>query len=533
MYTAMATQHTSEFTSQPVKSRPKTCHICGHGVPGQMMALHQNKCIRRNISCNSLGGSPSNLVTMDGSSSPRTYSTPSNNNNTTIRVGAGFKNTAPASIVKRSLSDIPMPVAIYNSSQAVNTRTASTGQPKQPHKRIPLPSPSNRVAAAAELFSVLNTSIQTSIPVSTTSIRFQRPEFGNAQRPTGNPLAQAGAKEYVSGNSFKATSLPLASKNGGRVAAAAAAAAAVPSSQRNVQDYVDYSEPSAKYPVHTPPPIRGYAGSAGSRETGEKPRASYESSKYQKQPHLESGPIQSGRNKNQIQEEQSDRDEEEDDEEEDGGGGDTERGGFKKESGGYMGEIDENDEMGGLNEERMPCPLCKRKFAGEERLEKHVTACSKQKTRKVFDATKARVKGTELEQYVLKKAIEGSGARKGKDQEKPIKAKKQNWRVKHDNFIRMVRANRQTDENGVKAPIPPSEPDPDYVQCDHCGRRFNETAAERHIPICANTKNRPRPAAAKAGSLGAIVAEDEARMRKRLDFKPPAPKVKKSPEKKR
>ncbi|KAI8829532.1 hypothetical protein BJ741DRAFT_622643 [Chytriomyces cf. hyalinus JEL632] len=530
MYTAMATQHTSQFTSQPVKSRPKTCHICGHGVPGQMMALHQNKCIRRNISCNSLGGSPSNLVTMDGSSSPRTYSTPSNNNNNnnTIRVGAGFKNAAPSSIVKRSLSDIPMPVAIYNSNQSVNTpRTASTGQPKQPHKRIPLPSPSNRVAAAAELFSVLNTSIQTSIPVSTTSIRFQRPEFGNVQRPPGNPLVQAQGKEYVSGNSFKATSLPLASKNGGRVAAATAA---VPPSQRNVQDYVDYSDPGAKYPVHTPPPMNGYAGSAGSRGAGEKPRASYESSRYQKQ----EGPNQSVRNKNQIQEEESDREEEEDEEEEEeeDGGGERERG-LKKESGGYIGEIDENDEMGGLTEERMPCPLCKRKFAGEERLEKHVTACSKQKTRKVFDATKARVKGTELEQYVLKKAVEGSGARKGKDQEKPIKAKKQNWRVKHDNFIRMVRANRQTDENGVKAPIPPSEPDPDYVQCDHCGRRFNETAAERHIPICANTKNRPRPAAAKAGSLGAIVAEDEARMRKRLDFKPPAPKVKKSPEKKR
>ncbi|KAJ3227156.1 hypothetical protein HDU81_006878 [Chytriomyces hyalinus] len=420
-----------------------------------------------------------------------------------------------------------MPVAIYKSSQSVNTppaaKTASVaGQPKQPHKRIPLPSPSNRVAAAAELFSVLNTSIQTSIPVSTTSIRFQRPEFGNARLPPGsNAFAQAGEKESVSGNSFKATSLPLASKNGGR------AAAAVPSSQRNTQDYVDYSEPTAKYPVHTPPPIRGYAGSAGSREAIEKPRTSYESSKYQKQPHLED-PNQSRGTKNQVQEEHSDRDEEEDDEE---GGGGRERGAFKHESSGYMGEIDENDEMGGLSEERMPCPLCKRKFAGEERLEKHVTACSKQKTRKVFDATKARVKGTELEQYVLKKAVEG-GTKKGKDQEKPIKAKKQNWRVKHDNFIRMVRANRQTDENGVKAPIPPSEPDPDYVQCDHCGRRFNETAAERHIPICANTKHRPRPAA-KAGSLGAIVAEDEARMRKRLDFKPPAPKLKKSPEKKR
>ena len=26
----------------------------------------------------------------------------------------------------------------------------------------------------------------------------------------------------------------------------------------------------------------------------------------------------------------------------------------------------------------------------------------------------------------------------------------------------------------------------DYVQCNYCGRKFNETAAKRHIPFCAN-----------------------------------------------
>lgn len=49
-----------------------------------------------------------------------------------------------------------------------------------------------------------------------------------------------------------------------------------------------------------------------------------------------------------------------------------------------------------------PCLICKRKFADESRLEKHMVACSKtQKPRKVFDATKARVRGTELEKYVV------------------------------------------------------------------------------------------------------------------------------------
>ncbi|KAI9350253.1 hypothetical protein BDR26DRAFT_852080 [Obelidium mucronatum] len=147
------------------------------------------------------------------------------------------------------------------------------------------------------------------------------------------------------------------------------------------------------------------------------------------------------------------------------------------------------------------------------------------KQRKIFDATKARVKGTELEQYALKKQFAEA---KKPGVIKPLKPAKQNWRVKHANFIRMVRSNRSNPEDGGSVQV--SEPDPDYIQCDHCGRRFNETAAERHIPICANTKHRPKPAANK-GSSGNAIADDEARMRKRLDFKPPPPKARKSPEK--
>jgi hypothetical protein len=32
------------------------------------------------------------------------------------------------------------------------------------------------------------------------------------------------------------------------------------------------------------------------------------------------------------------------------------------------------------------------------------------------------------------------------------------------------------------------------VQCNHCGRKFNETAANRHIPVCGNkAKQMNRP----------------------------------------
>jgi len=30
----------------------------------------------------------------------------------------------------------------------------------------------------------------------------------------------------------------------------------------------------------------------------------------------------------------------------------------------------------------------------------------------------------------------------------------------------------------------------DYVQCEYCGRRFNETAARRHIPFCKEQHER-------------------------------------------
>ena len=55
--------------------------------------------------------------------------------------------------------------------------------------------------------------------------------------------------------------------------------------------------------------------------------------------------------------------------------------------------------------------------------------------------------------------------------------------------------------NLADLPPPPPAENPDYVTCPHCNRRFNEAAAEKHIPRCANTVNRPKAppkAAAKA-----------------------------------
>jgi len=54
----------------------------------------------------------------------------------------------------------------------------------------------------------------------------------------------------------------------------------------------------------------------------------------------------------------------------------------------------------------------------------------------------------------------------------------------------------------------PSAPDSSLVQCPHCSRRFNEQAAERHIPKCNDIK--AKPSSLKAGSRKNIGSEARA-----------------------
>ena len=56
-------------------------------------------------------------------------------------------------------------------------------------------------------------------------------------------------------------------------------------------------------------------------------------------------------------------------------------------------------------------------------------------------------------------------------------------------------------------PLPPpvaSAPDKSLVPCPHCGRTFNEKAADRHIPQCQNIKARPMALKRGAGGGGGV-----------------------------
>lgn len=102
--------------------------------------------------------------------------------------------------------------------------------------------------------------------------------------------------------------------------------------------------------------------------------------------------------------------------------------------------------------------------------------------------------GTEAEPYVKK-----STRTQSQKAVSNANAKKNDWRRKHEEFIQAIRSAKQMKQHLAKGgklsdlPPPPPSEHPDYVQCPHCKRRFNESAAERHIPKCVNYQfNKPK-----------------------------------------
>ncbi|KYM92831.1 hypothetical protein ALC53_00369 [Atta colombica] len=144
------------------------------------------------------------------------------------------------------------------------------------------------------------------------------------------------------------------------------------------------------------------------------------------------------------------------------------------------------------------CKTCGRSFA-QNRIDLHEEICMKTTTkkRKQFDPVMSRVRGTELEPFVKK----GFAKRENKTKKPEIKP---DWRRKHEEFISAIRYARETQarlaagENLSDLPPPPPSDTSDYIQCEHCGRKFNRSAAERHIPICKRMHDRKQTQASKA-----------------------------------
>ena len=111
----------------------------------------------------------------------------------------------------------------------------------------------------------------------------------------------------------------------------------------------------------------------------------------------------------------------------------------------------------------------------------------------------------------------GGGARKGNGfDDRPIgglgakrtAAGGSSWRDKSEQFRQAMRAARgvtaaiKAGVNPRDIPMAPSVPDPSLILCPHCGRRFNEKAAERHIPKCQDIRAKPTMLRAGGGRGG-------------------------------
>jgi hypothetical protein len=68
------------------------------------------------------------------------------------------------------------------------------------------------------------------------------------------------------------------------------------------------------------------------------------------------------------------------------------------------------------------------------------------------------------------------------------------WLIQHQQLQCAMRSMRQSNgqsESSQHAVRMMSPPD-DRVPCPHCGRRFNDTVAQRHVPKCKDIMNKPK-----------------------------------------
>eukprot|EP00955_Chlamydomonas_euryale_P055631 356174-Chlamydomonas_euryale.AAC.3 len=151
----------------------------------------------------------------------------------------------------------------------------------------------------------------------------------------------------------------------------------------------------------------------------------------------------------------------------------------------------------------LPCKSCKRSFT-KDALAKHAKVCAKVfvQKRKPLDVQAQRVAGTDAAKYVAK--VGKAPAKKPATAAKSAAAKKAKWKQESAQLRQAMQAARAVtaaQKNGQDirtVEIPQlAEEDDDRVLCPTCGRKFNQNAADRHIPQCKDIK--AKPSVLKAG----------------------------------
>lgn len=163
------------------------------------------------------------------------------------------------------------------------------------------------------------------------------------------------------------------------------------------------------------------------------------------------------------------------------------------------------------------CKYCPRKFRSE-RIDSHQSICAnvKKTERPVFNETKMRVKGTELEPFNRSMKIEGRIVPKtpkrsttplplktetSKRREQMARTPKNDTPIARDLKSRSgvktpsktIKSAKGDSVNQVKESVYSRlQPENKLITCPHCSRKFTELAIERHVPICSKLSTAPK-----------------------------------------
>eukprot|EP00483_Globobulimina_turgida_P010202 UN10221 len=144
--------------------------------------------------------------------------------------------------------------------------------------------------------------------------------------------------------------------------------------------------------------------------------------------------------------------------------------------------------------QRIECRQCGRKF-GHSALQRHIKICKKVfgQKRKQFNMKQQRT-----DDEALKASRNTNSDMIDAELKRKKLAAKQKWKSQSSMLREAIRNSKHIEEalkSGKSlADIPnmPSSVPDTRIPCPHCGRKFAEETAKRHIPKCQNIKARPK-----------------------------------------
>ena len=146
------------------------------------------------------------------------------------------------------------------------------------------------------------------------------------------------------------------------------------------------------------------------------------------------------------------------------------------------------------------CPSCSRQF-NPSAYERHIKICKKvfMTERKVFNAAEQR----KIDDENLAFANQQAKAKQKKAKPAATSGKNEipKWKLQSLQFRAAMKAAQEGGGGPEEEAIHQAAID-NLIPCPHCNRRFNETAAERHIPKCKDI--RAKPTALMRGSSNGI-----------------------------